>query len=135
LTDGERAALAELERVYAQVEKSVAGGGCRACGQCCHFRTFGHRLYATRLEALYLIDRCGVPQRPFGEDACGYQEGAACGAREGRALGCRTFFCAGAGGEVPSVHEEALAEISRISERHGVAREYRPIGEHVRPEA
>ena len=86
----------------------------------------------TRLEALYLVEKCGAPAREFGEDDCGYQEGSACAAREGRALGCRTFFCTGAGGGATGVHEDALAEISRISERHGVPREYRPLGEHIR---
>ncbi len=105
-----------------------AAGECKQCGACCHFKTFGHRLYATGLEVLYLITTEGPPKAEFGEDSCGYQDGALCGARGGRALGCRTFFCGGDMERMRAIHEEALQAIKAISDRHGLAWQYEALG-------
>jgi len=131
VTDTQQRAFRELEKLYQEIEEQARHGDCRMCGACCHFRTFGHRLYATRLEALYLLWRCGLPQAAFGEDCCGYQRDTLCLARQGRVLGCRTFFCTGAAGRQQREHEEALARIRRIVESEGIEWDYRPLSEHI----
>jgi Fe-S-cluster containining protein len=131
VTPSEVRAVEALGQLYARLEEAFAGRSCRACGACCHFKTFGHRLYATRLEALYLLTAAPRPERRFDHDSCGYQQGALCLARESRALGCRMFFCKAAGGESREGFEAALGEIRRITEEFGLAWDYRPLGEHI----
>lgn len=131
MTDREKAALDALAALYAGIEEESDGSSCLACGKCCRFKSFGHRLYAASVEALYLWTHSGPPAHAFGEDACGYQEGARCTAREGRALGCRLFFCREAGGDSPEDYEKALSEIRRISDAAGLEWDYRPLGEHI----
>jgi len=131
VTDNARC-FAELEALYKRVDGELGSGrACRACGRCCHFDTYGHRLYATYLEALYLVAKNGPPPGPFDADTCGYQAGDACAAREGRVLGCRTFFCIDAGGENRESYERALAEIRRISDAFRVPWDYRTLAENV----
>ncbi len=125
------AAFAELARIYAGVDVETADRDCKRCGRCCHFESYGHRVYATRLEALYLLARCGAPPRPLTGKRCGYQDGALCTARTGRVLGCRTFFCDDTGGSPSELHEKALASIGEISQRFGIARGYRALWQHM----
>lgn len=124
-------AFAELEAVYRALEDRDAGD-CRACGRCCWFESTGHRLFATKLEALYLLEKCGPPPRPFTARRCGYQHGRQCRARQGRVLGCRTYLCDQAGGSPAETHERALREIKVMSLAHGVPIEYRELAEHFR---
>lgn len=96
---------------------------CVASGRCCHFETYGHRLYVTRLELEYFRSvemtppvqtaagesssdaQKQMPNRTFsfplplltdsGEIApgCPWQVNELCTARTGRPLGCRVYFC------------------------------------------
>ncbi len=125
------AALARLGDLYRRLEEAAPSAACRACGACCHFEAYGHRLFATRLETLYLVERSGPPRHPFDEDSCGYQEGQSCAAREGRVLGCRTFFCPDAGADRRGLHESALDEIRLITEEFGLPWDYMPLQENV----
>lgn len=131
MSQNERRAFAALAKIYARVDGRTGRARCRACGECCRFETFGHRLYATYLEAAYLAAVCGAPAGAFGEEGCGYQRGSLCGARPGRVLGCRTFFCGAAGGFSVELHESALAEIKRLTGEHGLPADYLPLSEHL----
>lgn len=128
LADALETAFRSLEELYRRIDRSSADRSCRACGMCCHFKDFGHRLYATRLEALFLVAKSGEPPGEFAENSCGYQEGSRCLARGGRVLGCRAFFCEEAGGHSSDLHEEALAEIKAIAREAGVDAEYGDLG-------
>lgn len=135
-----KTAFGSLEQIYRRLDESSADRSCRACGICCHFKDFGHRLYATRLEALFLLAKSGGPPHEFTENSCGYQEGSRClawggvggvdgvGVGGGRVLGCRLFFCREAGGYSSDLHERTLAEIKEIAREAGVDAEYGGLG-------
>jgi hypothetical protein len=79
---------------YARVDREIAGqpGTCWNRSECCHFESYGHRLYVTTLEAAYFL---AVQQdHPTGPDgSCPHAVAGRCTAREPRPLGCRVFFC------------------------------------------
>ncbi len=131
MSDPVEGALAELAEVYRRVDAECVQSDCRACGRCCHFETFGHRVYLTWIEALYLQRICGAAPGAFGPDSCGYQDGVLCRAREGRALACRVFFCRGEEEAGAEMYERFLDEIRRISDRHGLRWDYKPIALHA----
>jgi Fe-S-cluster containining protein len=125
-------AFVALERLYSRIDSEAASlGECAACGKCCHFNTHGHRLYSTRLEALYLVSKNGLPPKPFDDDNCGYQSGALCAAREGRVLGCRTFFCKGDSAALNALNESALNELKNITTQAGLDWSYAPLSDHL----
>lgn len=126
-------AFTELQTVYRTLDGADAGN-CRTCGRCCWFESAGHRLFATKLEALFLVDKCGPPPRPLTARRCAYQHGRRCRARQGRVLGCRSYLCDQAGGWSSQAHERALREIKVISLAYGVPIEYRELAEHLRAE-
>lgn len=136
LTPNEELALSALAGLYERMDENSGGDyGCRMCGSCCHFNAYGHRLYASRIEALYLFLHNGAPRFAFSDDACGYQDGAACAAREGRVLGCRSFFCRRSDSETSAIHEEALAEVRAITARYGLAWDYQMLSQHWQDES
>jgi hypothetical protein len=113
--------MADLAALLARVDAAVAEKAptCRACGRCCRFAEFGHRLYVSTGE-LALLTSHPAPHasRP---GLCPCQDGAECTARDGRALGCRVFFCdAGLTAWSNALYERFHAEIRRLHERHGV---------------
>jgi Fe-S-cluster containining protein len=89
---------------------------CVASGKCCHFESYGHRLYVTTLELAtfltdlkssknqpdrsgssgYLRDRLGFSLSvlaPATDDGCPLQQDKLCGVHAIRPFGCRIFFC------------------------------------------
>jgi Fe-S-cluster containining protein len=86
-------ALAALRRILREADDRAeqAGLPCRACGACCHFEEFGHRLYVTAGELAVLAAQ-PAPQ-PGRAGRCPYQLDSRCQARDRRPLGCRVFFC------------------------------------------
>lgn len=124
-----------MEEIYAEVEREVSGASprCDRSGACCMFGEYGHRLYATRAEALLFASRHGAPQGPVGEETCPYQRDNLCTAREGRPLSCRVFYCdPGWKGRGEDLTERMLRRIGVLSERLGIERGYRPFLEHLR---
>ena len=96
--------LTELGEIMRQADRAADDRHweCQACGKCCNFEQFGHKLYVTAGELAYLIRQpaseatpqqgaSGLRTKPAA--LCPYQDGNRCLARDGRALGCRLFFC------------------------------------------
>ena len=85
--------LAELRRILDAAAAAAAeqAFACRACGRCCRFEEFGHKLYVTPGE-LALLQSVPITGEPA-VGRCPHQVDGKCMARNERALGCRLFFC------------------------------------------
>jgi hypothetical protein len=85
----------ELDSIYAELEEELSrlAPPCKACGQCCHFHTFGHVLYSSNIEVEYILKNAGLPTTYTQEGVCPYLANNLCTIRQYRALGCRVFFC------------------------------------------
>jgi Fe-S-cluster containining protein len=95
------------------------GAACAACGRCCRFAEFGHRLWLTDLELALLRARHGR-RRVADPGVCPYLDGTSCAARDGRALACRTFHCGlprEVVEEITNRYFERLREIARAAGR------------------
>ena len=128
------ALLRELGALYAELDAVIAAANplCRTSGDCCQFVKYGHRLYATKAEAVYFALRRGWPQAAFEKSACPYLHDNRCTARHARPLGCRVFFCDPAWrGKGEDLTEQFLKRIGALSERLGIERDYRPFLEHL----
>jgi Fe-S-cluster containining protein len=131
-----RAALADLATVYAELDAELPRHEflCVASGDCCDFDAYGHRLYATTLEAEWFFRNS--PRQRANQDArqCpAWGADRLCKAREGRMLGCRTFFCAGRRGSDPNeVYERYYRRVKEVHERHGLPFRYADVVEWAR---
>ncbi|MBI2921202.1 MAG: hypothetical protein HYY18_08980 [Planctomycetes bacterium] len=135
LDPGARETLrAELGALYRDVDAEIAASNpaCKLSGECCHFERYGHRLYASRAEAVYFALHHAPPAPGFAHDRCPYLSGNRCTAREGRPLGCRVFFCDPAWkGKGEALTERALRRIAEMTDRLGIPWDYRPFLTHL----
>lgn len=106
---GRAEVLSDVQVVYDDIERLIAEAAwsCRACGSCCHFAEFGHRLFITTPEIIYFLSalRDGRVDRAQAAAAiaamgdamegrfCPLQAGRSCTVRSARPAGCRMFFC------------------------------------------
>jgi Fe-S-cluster containining protein len=121
------AAFAELEALYAELERLVAHSRsvCLARGLCCRFEQAEHELYATGLEADYAAELHPQAPAPEAPGRCPYHVAGRCTARAGRPLGCRTYFCdPQTTSALQRVHEELLGRVRAIARRHGYEPRY-----------
>jgi len=107
--------LVELADLLRRAEAAAAGWACRACGECCRFEAFGHRLYVSAGELALLIG--SPPAAPCEAGRCGYQVGPHCTARDRRPLGCRVFFCDAPAEQAEAVYEPLHRQIRDLHDR------------------
>jgi Fe-S-cluster containining protein len=125
--EARRQAFDELAALYAELERKIAASGsvCLARGVCCRFEQAGHELFATALEADYAAEVAPKAPAPEAPGRCAYHVRGRCTNRDGRPLGCRTYFCdPQTEAAMQALHEESLARLRAIAQRHGFAASY-----------
>lgn len=145
--------LAELARVYADVEDALEGSTCPASTECCHFGVTGREPYVTSIElaaiaraiaalggasALRGKVRAPVPRAlPLlaePADATGrcrlLDAAGRCSIYASRPLGCRTFYCERATLGSPVRQREVNAFVRRIQD---ISARHEPAGDRGRP--
>lgn len=104
------------------VEKSKP---CKACGKCCDFDSFDHRLFITGPELIYFqAGLKGRKLRPMTAGKCPYNVGGKCGAYSHRFAGCRIFSCTGDTDSQSKITESAVKKFKAICERFDIAYRY-----------
>jgi Fe-S-cluster containining protein len=69
---------------------------CSACGRCCDFEGYDHRLFVTVPELKYLAENIGHENvRPMPTGKCPYNIEGKCTVYEYRFASCRIFSCGG----------------------------------------
>ncbi|MFQ6036967.1 MAG: hypothetical protein ACE5NM_14100 [Sedimentisphaerales bacterium] len=75
-------------------ESAGLAGQCDACGACCDFEAFEHRLFVTTPELIYLAANLGVENiRSMPTSRCPYNIAGECSVYKYRFAGCRIFCC------------------------------------------
>jgi Fe-S-cluster containining protein len=123
-------ACAAVREIYTrlQVEIDRRKPVCVASGKCCHFESYGHRLYVTTLEMATFVNDLGEKSGPLeklrtGLDSggCPLQNGKLCGVHAIRPFGCRIFFCDPTAGDWQQQQYESFhAELKKLHERFDV---------------
>jgi Fe-S-cluster containining protein len=101
---------------------------CVASGRCCHFESYGHRLYVTTLElAVFRRDLRDVrpdlnaKRLPIVTDGCPLQSGRLCGVHAIRPFGCRIFFCDPTAADwQQEQYERFHAELKRLHQKFAI---------------
>ena len=93
--------IERVSEIYKWIEeqqlanKGIAGQ-CAACGKCCDFETYDHRLYITTPEILYFVEKLGRANiKQMTTTRCCYQVEGKCSVHAYRFSGCRIFCCKG----------------------------------------
>lgn len=89
---------ARLEQIYTWLDEAISDKnvGCNACGRCCDFKAFGHSLFVTSAELIYLTEKLETEKlKPMPAERCPYQVDDKCSIYNYRFCGCRIFACKG----------------------------------------
>ncbi|MBN1844769.1 MAG: YkgJ family cysteine cluster protein [Sedimentisphaerales bacterium] len=148
-----------LQELYEIIDARTAAARyeCRSCGRCCDFASYGHRLYVTTLEMMYLyhgltrIDHglSGSPAPAAGQTGisrsnsrpplpaakkgrCPSQQDQICRARQFRPAGCRIFFCRTPNPQFQAeLSEYAHKQLRRLHEQLRIVYWYADLGTWV----
>lgn len=119
-----RTLLAQMETLYQTLEAKLADlappDDCSACGRCCDFEAFGHRLYLTTPEWLFFAHRLGTPPKPMTDGVCPYRIDGKCSVYPLRFAGCRIFQCKGRHADQSDLTEATLAQLKQLCQQHNV---------------
>jgi Fe-S-cluster containining protein len=126
----QRQILSEVASLYAWIEAQLAidskrSGRCRACGACCDFAAYDHRLYVTPPELIYLAHGLQASRLALMTTGrCPYQKDGKCSVHEHRFSGCRIFCCDGDSGFQSELSEAVIRGLKAICERFEVPYRY-----------
>jgi Fe-S-cluster containining protein len=129
-----RRLLEEVAALYDWIEARMRqdpdrAGRCQACGRCCDFPAYGHRLFVTGPELAYLAAGLGVRKlRAVTAGRCPYQQGTACTVRAQRFAACRIFGCAGDPDFQSELSEKVLKRLRALCEEFRVPYRYQDLG-------
>ena len=85
--------LKKVADLYNWIDSQPAENNqCTACGKCCDFQAYDHRLYVTPPELIYFQANV-AEQKPMSTGLCPYNIQGKCMVYKFRFAACRTFCC------------------------------------------
>lgn len=118
--------LARVQQVYDWLGEEVPtlNPVCRACGTCCNFENYGHRLYITTPEMLYFLYHLPLDFRIMMDGVCPYCENGRCSVYAYRFAACRIFTCTSDPRRQHQLSEEAVRRFKELCVRYDLPYRY-----------
>jgi Fe-S-cluster containining protein len=126
--------IEEVAAIYEWIDAAVSShrkltGRCLACGDCCDFEAFDHRLFVTSPELIYLNEKMGSTLKQMAGPRCPYNVNNKCSIYEHRFAGCRIFGCKGNSPFQSQLTESILLEIKLLCNKHEMPYKYTDLVE------
>ena len=124
-----------VRQIYDQIDTAgknspALSGKCSACGKCCSFESFGHRLYITPPELDYLAFHIGKGNiRSMKNGVCPFNEYGKCTVYDYRFASCRIFCCTGDKDFQSRLTESTLADLKRLCVELNLPYSYRQLSD------
>ena len=123
-----RKMLGEVEKIYTWLDSQISEkftGKCDACGQCCDFIAFDHRLYVTVPEIMYLAANINAGTlKPMLTGRCPYNVEGKCKVYKYRFSGCRIFNCKTDSDVQSELSEITIRKLKALSTRFDIPYRY-----------
>ena len=121
-----------VSEVYEWIDRQILkgrelAGKCAACGECCDFKGFGHKLFVTSVEVLHFSAAHGGALKEMTGGRCPYNVGGKCASYESRFAGCRIYSCKGDADFQSGLTEEALKKFKSLCIEYDVPYRYMDI--------
>ena len=112
--------------IYRWADEQVArfDRSCKACGDCCDFEAFGHRLYVTGSELLHFQHFIGPEIKEMTACVCPYRIDGKCSVYPYRFSGCRIFACGGNSEQENRLSEQAISKFKAMCTEHEIGYRY-----------
>ena len=89
---------------------------CKACGRCCDFAAYDHRLFITTPELIYFTHHQQPEElKPMPAGICPYRIDGRCTVYNSRFAGCRIFHCTGDADQQSQLTEQTLEKLKAIT--------------------
>jgi len=123
----------KVAEIYAWLNCQTASFAtdCSACGKCCNFASFGHKLYITSPELLYFYENL-KPLKMMNSGCCPYLEDKKCTARNFRFAGCRIFFCKANAQLQSSISEQAIGKFKKLCDENNFPYQYTELSQALK---
>lgn len=122
--------LTKVAEIYKWLDAEIRqnpdlAGVCDACGRCCDFDVFDHRLFVTTPELLYLAANLGPENvTPMPAARCPYNIVGKCSIYEYRFAGCRIFCCKGTPDFQNVLSESAMRKFKNLCVQFQISYHY-----------
>ena len=113
--------------VYVTIDAKVdsENGRCRACGNCCSFGDYDHRLFVTSPEMIYFKTALGEKGiLPMQKGVCPYKIDGKCTVYDHRFAGCRIFSCKDSPEMQSDLSERSIKKFKEICEKFDIPYTY-----------
>jgi Fe-S-cluster containining protein len=110
-TPGDKEIIARVGEIYKWLDEQLdeQNASCEACGKCCDFESFGHRLFITTPEMIFFAAKIGPGNiKKMTGGRCPYQTDDKCTVYPYRFAGCQIFSCKGSADFQSELTEESL---------------------------
>ncbi len=113
-----------------QLQAATANNECSACGRCCDFKAYDHRLYITIAEFARFVDGIGSENiKPMTNGVCPYQADGKCSVYSHRFAGCRIFNCKIDSDIQNQLSEETLTKLRAACDKFALQYKYMELSE------
>ena len=118
--------IQEVEAIYRWVDEQVEllDQSCHACGECCDFERFGHRLYVTTPELMHFQHAVGPDIKDMSGGVCPYRIDGKCTVYTFRFSGCRIFSCKGDTEKQNALCEQAVKKFKILCDAYSIPYHY-----------
>ena len=114
----------EVAKIYSGLDGQLRkySADCSACGKCCDFASFGHKLFVSSAEMVYL--NRSVEIKPMLTARCPYQAADKCTIHPHRFAACRIFFCKADELLQNELGEQTLKKLKSLCEKFNLPYRY-----------
>ena len=114
--------IQEVDAIYQWLDEQLAemDSSCRACGDCCDFESFGHKLYVTTPELVYFQNHLDHPVKAMSADVCPYRIDGKCTVYPYRFSGCRIFSCKGDTEKENALCEQTISKFKTLCNEYPI---------------
>jgi len=125
---------ASVRKVYDWIDTQIEmlSPVCSACGKCCLFDEFGHKLFITSVEIICLNTILDGNIPPAAAGRCPFQNKNLCSIRKHRFAACRIFFCSLDEDAMSRIYEQSLKMLKQITLQYNIAYQYLELTEALR---
>ena len=120
--------IREIEEIYNWLDSKIKENlqsDCQACGKCCDFVTFDHRLFVTIPEIIYLTAGLNTDTlKQMESGICPYNIEGKCSVYEFRFSGCRIFNCKADTDIQSELSEQTLRKLKSLCEEFEIPYRY-----------
>ena len=121
------AIVSAVADIYTWIDSQITASGqaCSACGKCCDFDAFDHRLFVTAPELTYFTSAMSpAPVKPMPTGTCPYNTDGKCSVYPHRFAACRIFACKGDPDFQNKLSEQSIEKLKALCQQFAIDYEY-----------